>query len=80
MLFNSIEFALFLPVVFLLYWFVFGRNLRLKENVLDVIEVKRNPDKFNKGLLEEKTSYFSSKEKRTRKYRIVLSSLSMEDM
>ncbi len=28
MLFNSIEFALFLPVVFLLYWFVFRRSLR----------------------------------------------------
>ncbi len=30
MLFNSIEFAIFLPVVFLLYWFVFGRNLKLQ--------------------------------------------------
>jgi len=30
MLFNSIEFAIFLPVVFLLYWFVFNRNLRLQ--------------------------------------------------
>lgn len=30
MLFNSIEFLLFLPVVFLLYWFVFNRNLRLQ--------------------------------------------------
>lgn len=30
MLFNSIEFALFLPIVFVLYWFVFGRNLRLQ--------------------------------------------------
>ena len=30
MLFNSIEFALFLPVVFLLYWFVFNRNLKLQ--------------------------------------------------
>ena len=30
MLFNSIEFALFLPVVFLLYWFVFNWNLRLQ--------------------------------------------------
>ena len=29
-LFNSIEFAIFLPVVFLLYWFVFNRNLRLQ--------------------------------------------------
>ncbi len=28
MLFNSIEFILFLPAVFLLYWFVFQRNLR----------------------------------------------------
>ena len=28
MVFNSIEFAVFLPVVFLLYWFVFGRNRR----------------------------------------------------
>ncbi|MBR1488640.1 MAG: MBOAT family protein [Bacteroidales bacterium] len=28
MYFNSITFAVFLPVVFCLYWFVFGRNLR----------------------------------------------------
>lgn len=28
MLFNSIDFAIFLPVVFALYWFVFQRNLR----------------------------------------------------
>ena len=30
MLFNSIEFAIFLPLVFLLYWFVFGKNLKLQ--------------------------------------------------
>lgn len=30
MLFNSIEFAIFLPIVFLLYWFVFNRNLRVQ--------------------------------------------------
>jgi D-alanyl-lipoteichoic acid acyltransferase DltB (MBOAT superfamily) len=30
MLFNSIEFALFLPIVFFFYWFVFNRNLRLQ--------------------------------------------------
>ena len=30
MLFNSLEFAVFLPVVFLLYWFVFGKNLKLQ--------------------------------------------------
>jgi len=30
MLFNSVPFAIFLPVVFLLYWFVFQRSLRLQ--------------------------------------------------
>tara|TARA_R110002050_G_scaffold42235_3_gene101875 strand:- start:2068 stop:3516 length:1449 start_codon:yes stop_codon:yes gene_type:complete len=28
MLFNSLDFAIFLPVVFLLYWFVFAKNLK----------------------------------------------------
>ncbi len=36
MLFNSIDFALFLPIVFILYWFVTNRNLKL-QNVLIVI-------------------------------------------
>ena len=30
MLFNSIEFAIFLPLVFLLYWYVFSKNLRVQ--------------------------------------------------
>ena len=30
MLFNSIDFAIFLPLVFILYWFVVQRNLRLQ--------------------------------------------------
>lgn len=30
MLFNSIQFLIFLPIVFLLYWFVFNRSLRLQ--------------------------------------------------
>jgi alginate O-acetyltransferase complex protein AlgI len=30
MLFNSIEFAIFLPVVFLVYWFAVNRNLKLQ--------------------------------------------------
>jgi alginate O-acetyltransferase complex protein AlgI len=30
MLFNSLEFAFFLPIVFVLYWFVLNRNLRLQ--------------------------------------------------
>ena len=37
MLFNSIEFLIFLPVVFLLYWFVFNRNLKLQNFFLLVI-------------------------------------------
>ena len=28
MLFNSFEFLVFLPIVFLLYWFVFKRSLK----------------------------------------------------
>lgn len=36
MLFNSIDFAIFLPVVFFLYWFVFDRNLKL-QNLLVTI-------------------------------------------
>jgi len=36
MLFNSIEFFLFLPLVFCLYWFVTNRNLRL-QNALIVL-------------------------------------------
>ena len=34
MLFNSTGFALFLPVVFLLYWFVSGKNLRIQNLLL----------------------------------------------
>lgn len=36
MLFNSIDFAIFLPLVFLLYWFVFNRNLKA-QNALIVL-------------------------------------------
>ncbi|TXF90966.1 MBOAT family protein [Neolewinella aurantiaca] len=35
MLFNSLDFAIFLPVVFILYWFVFNGNLR-RQNMLVV--------------------------------------------
>lgn len=37
MLFNSIEFAIFLPIVFLLYWFVNQRNLKFQNALLVVI-------------------------------------------
>ena len=30
MLFNSIDFAIFLPIVFILYWFVTDKNLKLQ--------------------------------------------------
>jgi len=33
MLFNSLEFLIFLPIVFILYWFVFNQNL-LRQNLL----------------------------------------------
>src|SRR6056300_1722452 len=36
MLFNSLDFAIFLPIVFILYWFVTNHNLRL-QNALIVI-------------------------------------------
>lgn len=36
MLFNSIDFAIFLPIVFILYWFVTDKNLKL-QNFLIII-------------------------------------------
>ena len=36
MLFNSLDFAVFLPIVFILYWFITQRNLKL-QNLLIVI-------------------------------------------
>jgi alginate O-acetyltransferase complex protein AlgI len=36
MLFNSIDFAIFLPIVFILYWFVINKDLKL-QNLLVVI-------------------------------------------
>ncbi len=36
MLFNSIDFAVFLPIVFVLYWYVFNKTLRI-QNFLIVI-------------------------------------------
>jgi len=36
LLFNSLDFAIFLPAVFILYWFVFSRNLRWQNMLLVV--------------------------------------------
>src|SRR5690606_26157802 len=34
MLFNSIDFAVFLPIVFILYWFVTNKNLKLQNFII----------------------------------------------
>ena len=34
MLFNSIEFLLFLPIVFVLYWFVFNKSLKVQNSLI----------------------------------------------
>ena len=34
MFFNSLSFAIFLPIVFLLYWFVFNKNKSTQNAVL----------------------------------------------
>lgn len=36
MFFNSLDFAIFLPIVFILYWFIFNNNLKL-QNLLIVL-------------------------------------------
>ena len=36
MLFNSLEFLLFFPIVYILYWFVFNKNLR-NQNILIMV-------------------------------------------
>jgi len=36
MLFNSIDFAIFLPIVFILYWFVTNKNLTLQNSLIVV--------------------------------------------
>lgn len=41
MLFNSIDFALFLPIVFVLYWFVFNKNIKIQNmNKKDLAELQ----------------------------------------
>ena len=36
MLFNSLDFAIFLPIVFILYWFVFHKNIK-GQNILIIV-------------------------------------------
>lgn len=37
MLFNSLDFAIFLPITFLLYWFVFNKNLNYQNAFITII-------------------------------------------
>src|SRR6185503_8309752 len=37
MLFNSFEFAIFLPIVFLLYWFVFNKQVKTQNFFLLIV-------------------------------------------
>ena len=37
MLFNSFSFLLFLPIVFLLYWFVFNKHVRLQNSFIVLV-------------------------------------------
>lgn len=37
MLFNSIDFAIFLPVVFILYWFVFNKSVRMQNTFVVLV-------------------------------------------
>lgn len=36
MLFNTIDFAVFMPIIFMMYWFVFNRNVRI-QNIFLII-------------------------------------------
>lgn len=36
MLFNTIDFAIFMPIIFLLYWFVFNKNIKIQNLFLVV--------------------------------------------
>ena len=37
MLFNSFDFAVFLPVVFIFYWYVFNKSIRIQNSFLVLI-------------------------------------------
>lgn len=51
-----------------------------EDSVAEIYEVKRNPDKFRKSLLEEKVSYMKTQEKKLRKYSVKLGCLSLNDI
>ena len=46
----------------------------------EIIEVKRNPEKFDKETMDGKVRFFIQKEKRIRRYKRTVRCLSLEDM
>ena len=52
----------------------------VSDKVLSIYEVKRNPDKYKKSLLKEKTDHFLKKEKNAGGYKVKLRLLSLDDM
>lgn len=46
----------------------------------EIFEVKRNPDKYRKGILEKKVEFMTSKERKLKKYKVELGCLSLEDI
>jgi len=54
--------------------------IRTDDKNSDIIEVKRNKEKFSSTLMEEKLKFFTGKEKRLRKYKSSTLLLSLEDI
>ncbi len=47
---------------------------------VEIIEVKRSPDKYDPKLLKDKSEFFARKESRLGRYRKILRCLSLKDM
>ncbi len=52
----------------------------LAGKVAEIYEVKRNPEKYRKTLLEKKVEYMKTQEKKLKKYKIKLGCLSLENL
>ena len=50
------------------------------DEVMEIYEVKRNPEKYKRSLLEEKVDHFRKKENMAKKYEIKYGKFSLEDM
>lgn len=54
--------------------------VRADDKTVDIIEVKRNADKFSPKLMEEKVDFLLSKEKRLRRYKRTVKCMSLADV